>query len=160
IDGVLGQGGMATVYAAHDPELDRKVAIKLLHADRGAAATARLVREAQAMARLTHPNVVVVHEVGTFDDQPFVAMELVDGRNLREELAARKHALTEIVALFAQAGRGLAAAHAAGIVHRDFKPANVLVGADGRVRVGDFGLAGSAADSVDTPSARPLKGGN
>jgi eukaryotic-like serine/threonine-protein kinase len=138
----LGSGGMGIVYAAYDPELDRKVAIKLLRPGRaGAEAGARLLREAQAMARLSHPNVLAVHDVGTFGDQVFVAMELVDGADLRQWLAASPRSEREVLDVFLKAGRGLAAAHAAGLVHLDFKPANVLVGRDGRVRVADFGLA-------------------
>jgi hypothetical protein len=138
----LGQGGMGVVYAAHDEQLDRRVAVKLLHAGRGAAAqAARLRREALALARLSHPNVVQVFEIGEVDGQAFVAMELVRGVTLRAWLAARPRAVDEILAVFVQAGRGLAAAHAAGLVHRDFKPENALVGEDGRVRVVDFGLA-------------------
>ena len=145
--GVLGTGGMGHVYAAYDPHLDRKVAIKLLRADmmRGAAADARarLLREAQAMARINHPNVVKVHEVGTYEDQVYVAMEFADAGTLRAWLS-NAHPLREIIDVFVQAGRGLAAAHAAGLVHRDFKPDNVLMGKDGSVRVTDFGLVGVA----------------
>lgn len=141
----LGEGGMGYVYAAYDPELDRKIALKLLR-DLGDAAglehaRARMLREAQAMARLSHPNVIAVHDVGIVDNRVFIAMEFVDGMTLRAWLAAEKRTLEEIIATFTQAGRGLAAAHAQGIVHRDFKPDNVLVGKDGRVRVLDFGLA-------------------
>jgi tetratricopeptide (TPR) repeat protein len=141
--GSLGMGGMGIVLAAHDPVLDRKVALKLLRPDDWRATTAegreRLQREAQAMARLNHPNVATVYEVGAVGEQPFVAMELVDGQTLRGWLRERRSA-REIVAQLVAAGRGLAAAHAAGLVHRDFKPDNVLVGRDGRPRVSDFGL--------------------
>ncbi len=138
----LGMGGMAVVYAAYDPELDRKVAVKLVRADAvGEAARLRLVREAQAIARLAHPNVVAVFDAGTWEGQVFLAMELVDGGTLTEWLAQGKRSWQEVREVFGQAGRGLAAAHAAGLVHRDFKPSNVLIGKDGRVRVGDFGLA-------------------
>jgi tetratricopeptide (TPR) repeat protein/predicted Ser/Thr protein kinase len=139
----LGQGGMGVVYAGYDPELDRKVALKLLRPDRarGEAARSRLLREAQAIARLSHPNVVAVFDAGSFGDQVFLAMELVTGRTLREWLDGGSRSWREVVALFLGAGRGLAAAHAAGLVHRDFKPENVLLGDDGRVRVVDFGLA-------------------
>jgi serine/threonine-protein kinase len=144
----LGQGGMGIVYAAYDPELDRKVAVKLLrehpHDDDGAAyehaKQARLAREAKAMARLSHPNVVAVYDVGTHEGRTFVAMELVPGQTLRAWLKSSR-SWHEKVEMFVAAGRGLAAAHAAGIVHRDFKPDNVLVGEDGRPRVADFGLA-------------------
>jgi len=142
VTGMIGAGGMGVVYAADDPELDRKVAIKLLRRDlRAAYGEARLQREAQAMARISHHNVIAVHDVGAHDDQIFVAMDLVDGQSLRAWLRARPRSVGEVVSSFAAAGRGLAAAHAAGLVHRDFKPDNVLVGDDGRVRVTDFGLA-------------------
>jgi tetratricopeptide (TPR) repeat protein len=140
----IGSGGMGVVYAAYDPELDRKVALKLLRPDRAGAvgeAALRLQREAQAIARLSDPHVVAVYDAGTFGDQVFVAMELMEGRTLRQWLAAEKRGWREIVDVFVAAGRGLAAAHAAGLVHRDFKPDNVLLGTDGRVKVADFGLA-------------------
>ena len=160
----IGRGGMGVVYAAYDPELDRKVAIKLLRADlhRGLAkddAQARLMREAQAMARLSDPNVIVVHEVGMIGDRVFVAMEYVDGMPLGEWLRPEPEAgvtgsgssdgrrgWPEVLDVFLKAGSGLAAAHRAGLVHRDFKPDNVLLGHDGRVRVVDFGLARSLGD--------------
>ncbi|HUS63713.1 MAG TPA: serine/threonine-protein kinase [Kofleriaceae bacterium] len=140
IDRKLGAGGMGVVYAADDPELGRQVAVKVLR--RGSTDPAlrlRLAREAQAMARVSHPNVITVHDVGVVDGQLFVAMELVAGESLREWMA-RPHTRREIVDVFVAAGRGLAAAHAAGIIHRDFKPDNVLM-SDGRARVTDFGLA-------------------
>jgi Protein kinase domain/Putative zinc-finger len=148
---MIGAGGMGVVYAADDPELDRRVAIKLLRRDlRAAFGEARLQREAQAMARISHQNVIAVHDVGSHADQVFVAMELVDGHSLRAWLRARARSVGGIVSTFAAAGRGLAAAHAAGLVHRDFKPDNVLVDADdGRVRVTDFGLARAADDRAD-----------
>ena len=140
-----GAGGMGVVYVAYDPDLDRKVAIKLLKPGISADQT-RLRREGQAMARLQHPHVVTVFDVGIFEDRIFIAMELVEGTTLGEWLEERPRSWREIVDIFAQAGRGLASAHAVDLVHRDFKPGNVLVGADGRVRVGDFGLARSAGD--------------
>jgi len=138
----LGRGGMGIVYEAHDPELDRRVAIKVVR-DRGAgsAAGVRLIAEAQAMARLAHPHVVAVHEVGTIDDQVYVAMELVPGDTLAGWLDRHPRPWRDIVAVFLQAGEGLLAAHRAGLIHRDFKPSNVLVDDGGRARVGDFGLA-------------------
>jgi serine/threonine protein kinase/tetratricopeptide (TPR) repeat protein len=142
----LGAGGMGVVYAARDPELSRAVAIKLLHVA-GAAAEVKLVlqerlrREAQALAQLAHPNVVAVHDVGVFGDRIFVAMELVEGMTLAEWVGTKPRGLRELLPPFLAAARGLAAAHAARLVHRDFKPENVLVGNDGRVRVVDFGLA-------------------
>ena len=150
----LGAGAMGVVHAAHDPELDRRVAVKLMH---DAAWSPRLVREAQALARLAHPNVVTVYDIGEHAGRVFIAMELVPGATLASWLAARPRSWREIVAAFLQAGRGLAAAHAAGYVHRDFKPDNVLVGEDGRARVSDFGLAclettPPVAVPPDTPS--------
>ena len=146
----LGEGGMGIVYAARDPELGRTVAIKLLQARASGdeSEQAWLVREAQALARLSHPNVVAVYDVGTFaDDQVFVAMEHVEGQTLRE-WARDERPWREVIDVMRGAGAGLAAAHAVGLVHRDFKPDNVLVGRDGRVRVMDFGLArlGTAED--------------
>lgn len=142
----LGVGGMGVVHAADDPVLGRKVALKLIHADRGEGPAseewrARLLREARAIARLSHPNVIAVHDIGLHGDQPFVAMELVEGSTLRSWLAASPRSWRDIVAVFVAAGRGLLAAHRAGLVHRDFKPDNVLIGHDGRIRVTDFGLA-------------------
>src|SRR5215467_4444254 len=141
----LGGGGMGTVYAAFDPELNRKVALKLVRPEAGKLDTnegrRRLLREAQAMAQLSHPNVIAVYDVGTFADQVFIAMEYVEGSTLTQWLAEHQRPWREIVNMFVQTGRGLAAAHAAGILHRDFKPDNVRVGNDGRPRVLDFGLA-------------------
>ncbi len=142
---LLGQGGMGVVYAAHDPELNREIGLKLLRADetgeRAATGRTRLLREAQVLAQLSHPNVVAVHDVGTWEDQVFVAMELVPEGTLARWLKEEQPTWRERFQVFLLAGRGLAAAHAAGLVHRDFKPDNVLVGRDGRVRVTDFGLA-------------------
>lgn len=146
----VGAGGMGIVYAAYDPELDRRIALKVLRVDEGGGRTGResrlrLLREAQALARVVHPNVVAVHDVGAVGEQVFLAMEFVEGIDLGEALEATAdgEALDgrRALRLFIQAGRGLAAAHDAGMAHRDFKPSNVRVGADGRVRVLDFGLA-------------------
>jgi tRNA A-37 threonylcarbamoyl transferase component Bud32/tetratricopeptide (TPR) repeat protein len=148
----LGAGAMAQVYAAWEPELDRRVALKVLREPPGAdagEARRRVVAEAQAMARLAHPNVVAVHEVGTVDDAVFVAMELVAGDTLRD-WAARPRPWREVAAVLLEVARGLAAVHAAGVVHRDVKPDNVIVGADGRARLGDFGLARAAAPETET----------
>ncbi len=150
---VLGIGGVGVVYAAYDPQLERKVAIKLLHASDGDDARKRLLREAQAMAKLDHPNVIKVHDVGSHDDQVYVAMELADAGTLRAWLAKRR-TVREIVDVFVPAGRGLAAAHAAGLVHRDFKPDNVLMFKGGRVCVTDFGLVG-----IEAGNAPPLPRG-
>ncbi len=145
IESRIGQGGMGTVYRATDTRLQRPVAIKIHHGL--STRVERLRREARLLARLSHPNVVTVLEVGTHAGMLFVAMEYVDGGNARSWRAARPRHWREIVELYRQAGRGLAAAHALGIVHRDFKPDNVLVGVDGRARVADFGLAGPAIDA-------------
>jgi eukaryotic-like serine/threonine-protein kinase len=143
----VGVGGMGIVWAAYDPELDRKIAIKLLRPrkDRGHSdlARTRLIREAQVMARISHPNVIAVHDVGQYDGKVFLAMEFVQGKTLGRWVKATRRDWREIVAVFVQAGRGLAEAHRAGLVHRDFKPANVLIDVDGRARVLDFGLARS-----------------
>jgi serine/threonine-protein kinase len=151
---LVGRGGMGEVYAAFDSRLDRRVALKILHAE-GAArdrhAQDRLLREAQAIAKLSHPNVVVVHDVGIFDSRVFVAMEFVEGQTLAMWLIERPRTWQKILATFIQAAHGLSAAHAAGLVHRDFKPQNVMVAKDGTVRVTDFGLA----QRVDDPEGAP-----
>src|SRR5215471_1547678 len=144
----LGMGGMGLVLLAYDPTLDRKVAIKLLrpdrrHGDSAPARTARLLREAQAMARIGHRNVLAVYDVGQLGDQVFIAIEHVDGETLTSWLE-RPRSWKEIVAAFVAAARGLQAAHALELVHRDFKPDNVLCAKDGRVLVGDFGLVAVA----------------
>jgi tetratricopeptide (TPR) repeat protein len=151
---------MGVVYAAYDAELERKIALKLIRPEtagaEGSRARARLLREAQAMARLSHPNVIAVYDVGAVGDQVFVAMELVEGESLGHWLTTEARAQSEILEVFQGAGLGLAAAHRAGLVHRDFKPENVLLGKDGRVRVADFGLAG--ARSGGGTSAEPAAG--
>ncbi|WP_181234624.1 serine/threonine-protein kinase [Enhygromyxa salina] len=154
----LGAGGMGVVYAGYDEELDRKVAIKLLH-ERGQspARRQRLLREAQGLARLSHTNVVQVYEIGEHEGAAFIAMEFVDGVTLGAWLAQRSRSRREIIQVFVQAGRGLAAAHHKDLVHRDFKPDNVMIAGDGRVVVMDFGLvheAGSVAVTGD--GAEPL----
>jgi tetratricopeptide (TPR) repeat protein len=154
----LGAGGMGVVYVAHDPQLDRRVALKVLAprvglgSAAGSAGHARLLREAQALARLSHPNVVAVHDIGVVGDRVFVAMELIEGTTLARWLADRPRTPPEILAVLAQAGRGLQAAHEAGLVHRDFKPENVMVDPHGRARVLDFGLARASGgtDILDT----------
>ncbi len=140
----LGEGGMGTVFAARDDELDRKIAIKLVRAQlygEDARATARLLREAKALAKISHPNVIHVYEVGTWEGQVFVAMEFVDGWTLSQFQYRNVSTWQDLLELYKAAGRGLAAAHRGGLVHRDFKPDNVLVTRRGDVRVIDFGLA-------------------
>ena len=148
IIGRLGAGAMGVVYAAFDPELDRKIALKLLQPEIGAPgsvasadARSRLLREAQALARLSHPNVVGVHDVGVHGDEVWIAMEFVEGQTLGRWLGEKRRSWGEIAVVLRAVGEGLAAAHAAGLVHRDVKPDNVMVGDDGRARVMDFGLA-------------------
>jgi serine/threonine protein kinase len=143
----LGAGAMGVVFRAEDEDLGRQIALKLLHRPDDAL-TDRLVREARSMAQVNHPNVVAVYDVGVTDGTTYIAMELVDGTSLRL-WQQQAHTVAEIVEVYIAAGRGLAAAHAAGIVHRDFKPDNCLVGSDGRIRVTDFGLA--AARPTESP---------
>jgi eukaryotic-like serine/threonine-protein kinase len=143
IDGTIGAGAMGTVFRATDLRLQRPVAIKVHHGR--ATSLERLRREARMLARLSHPNVVTVLEVGSHEGAPYVAMEYVQGDNARRWARRPGRTWREIVAVYDQAARGLAAAHAVGIVHRDFKPDNLLVGEDGRARVADFGLAAARA---------------
>jgi len=164
----LGQGGMGLVLAAYDPRLDRRVALKLLRPRRGGSSgsgdeRARLAREAQAMARLSHPNVVAVYDSGTLEDGSlFIAMEYVEGQTLRQWRARQPRPWRQVLQAYLEAGRGLAAAHAAGLIHRDFKPDNVLIGKDGRARVTDFGLARTRpmvavqGGAASEPAAQPL----
>ncbi len=148
----IGEGGMGLVLSAWDPSLGRLVALKLLGraSDKEALHRARMVREAKAMAQLSHPNVVHVYEVGDHEGDVFVAMELIDGKSLKDWLTEGPHSVDRVFEVFEQAGRGLAAAHGAGLVHRDFKPSNAILGADGRVRVVDFGLAVSSGHSTES----------
>jgi tetratricopeptide (TPR) repeat protein len=161
----LGRGGMGITYVAHDQELDREVAFKLVRPDVGGVecAQVRLHREAQALARLAHPNIVAVYDVGTHEGRGYIAMELVKGQTLDTQLLARTHAWREVLDIFRQVGAGLQAAHAAGLVHRDVKPSNIMLGDDGRVRLLDFGLAqpghgpaGADAAHAGTPPERAL----
>ena len=160
LERVLGRGAMGVVYLGRDPRLDRAVAIKLLR-DEAEVGARRLEREARALARLSHPNVVTIHEVGEHDGRTFIAMEHVPGRNLQEWLET-PHALGERIDMLRQAALGLQAAHAIGLVHRDFKPHNAIVGDDGRLRIVDFGLATIPSERelpttpmrVDDPFAR------
>jgi predicted Ser/Thr protein kinase len=135
----IGEGAMAVVYSAYDELLDRRVALKIWR--RGLRTSEHLAHEAKALARLAHPNVVPIYEVAQDGDRVFVAMELVTGQSLREWLVAEPRTWQSVLPTFLQAGRGLSAAHKAGLVHRDFKPDNVVVGDDGRARVVDFGIA-------------------
>ncbi|MBX3162277.1 MAG: serine/threonine protein kinase, partial [Deltaproteobacteria bacterium] len=144
VERAIGAGGMGVVGLARDPELRRAVVIKLVRPDllgEGAGHEARLLREAQAMARVSHPNVVQIFDLGRHRDRVFLAMEFIPGQTLDAWLIERPRTRDEILAMFRAAGAGLAAAHRAGLVHRDFKPTNVLVGGDGVAKVTDFGLA-------------------
>ncbi len=155
IEARIGEGGMGTVFAAHDPQLDRKVAVKLVHPELAQRGVERLLREGRALARLSHAHVVAVYDAGTDGDQVYVAMELIEGETLAAWLRARPRTWREIAEKFAGAGRGLAAAHRAGIVHRDVKPENVMIDRAGRAKVTDFGLAGLAgrAERMDAGGA-------
>ncbi|MEM7160532.1 MAG: serine/threonine-protein kinase [Myxococcota bacterium] len=159
----VGAGSMGVVYAAYDPELDRKLALKLLlprfGGEQGASAgRTRLLREAQVLARLRHPNVVSVHDVGTYEGRVYIAMEFVDGETMGAWLSNIKPSRAEILRVFMAAGRGLATAHRAELIHRDFKPDNVIVARDGSVRVLDFGLARATGDASGgaAPLSEPL----
>ncbi|PRQ05426.1 Serine/threonine-protein kinase PK-1 [Enhygromyxa salina] len=157
IDGRLGVGGMGEVYLGYDEALDRKVAIKrVLGALTSEVGQARLRREARALARLSHPNVVQVYEIGEHEQCTFVAMEFVDGQTLASWLDAEPRSWSAVLDRFVAAGRGLAAVHEAGLVHRDFKPDNVLVSADGGVRVADFGLVFTGDDPRLEPASAEL----
>ncbi|MGE5186958.1 MAG: protein kinase domain-containing protein [Acidobacteriota bacterium] len=155
----LGRGGMSVVYTAYDPQLDRRVALKVVRGEMlSEAHRARLHREAQALARLSHPAVVTVFDVGDLESDTFVAMELVDGMSLRDWLKTPRR-WREVVKVIVAAGRGLAAAHAAGIVHRDVKPGNIVISQTGAVKLVDFGLARDLGDrsveSGDLVSGEP-----
>jgi len=153
----LGAGGMGMVVSAYDPDLDRKVAIKVLRPDKlrkGSATDGqqRLLREARALAKLSHPNVTTVYEIGTVGSRVFIAMEYVAGHSMSDWLRECPRDWREVVDMMVQSGRGLLAAHRAGLVHRDFKPENVLIGTDGRARVTDFGLVGIEDTAVSEDS--------
>lgn len=150
ITDMIARGGMGTVYRAYDARLDRRVAVKVLNERRDTAA-ARLTREARALAKLNHPNVVTIHEVGDDAAGVFVAMEYVDGGTLADwcdpEVPRSRERLARLLSFAEQSAEGLIAAHALGLVHRDLKPANMLIGTDGRLRLADFGLVASGRDS-------------
>ncbi|MFY0539191.1 serine/threonine-protein kinase [Nannocystis pusilla] len=159
--GLVGHGGMGVVYACYDDQLDRKVAVKVLHREvvrEQENARRRLLREAQAMARLSHPHIVTVHEVGQVDDMVYVAMEFVRGQTL-DAWVQQSPPWRQILAAFVQAGRGLEAAHRAGLVHRDFKPQNAMIGEDGQVKVLDFGLARLHDDDLGEALASGIAAG-
>jgi serine/threonine protein kinase len=156
----LGSGGMGVVYRAHDFALDRRVSLKLLRSSGQDpdARRARLVAEAQALARVSHPNVLAVHDVGTWEGEVYLALEHVEGETLADWLGRAVRTPAEIRGVFLQAGRGLQAIHEADLVHRDFKPENVLIGRDGRVRVADLGLAVTAGGEEASASAETQPG--
>ena len=157
--GLVGRGGMGIVYACHDELLDRKVAVKVLHSEgRRHHANARLQREAQALARLNHPNVVAVHDVGVVGERVYLAMEFIDGQTLAAWLKTHKPRWREVLRVILAAGDGLAAAHDKGLIHRDIKPDNIMIGADGRVRLMDFGLAHADSEADPTTPRRPTQG--
>lgn len=151
----IGAGAMGVVYSALDPALDRNVAIKVLQRSATGDDTAqrKLVGEAHALARLSDPNIVPIYDAGDVDGQLWIAMELVEGTTLRAWINASSRSWSEVTAVLLAAGRGLAAAHAGGLVHRDFKPENIMVGRDGRVRVMDFGLALLLGQTQGEPTA-------
>ncbi len=154
---LLGRGAVGQVFRAHDPQLDRTIAVKVLHEQVGSRPEARerFLQEARAMARIDHPNVLRVYDAGVHEGSVFIAMEIVDGPDLAAWLEESR-SRDEVLEVFAGAARGLAAAHAAGVVHRDFKPANVLVDAQGQAKVGDFGLAGMAEREEDDERGAPI----
>ena len=156
--GWSGAAGWARCTRRTIPELDRKVAVKLLRVKPGAGVSLtegrqRTLREAQAIARLSHPNVVVVYDVGTFEEKVFIAMEFVEGNTAGFWTQSQHRTWQETLKVYMAAGRGLAAAHDKGLVHRDFKPDNVMVSRDGQVRVMDFGLARQAEKPAAAPGA-------
>src|SRR6185312_1040153 len=155
--GLIGRGGMGEVYAAYHPDLDRRIALKIVYGERAGDAErqSRLLREARIIASLNHPNIVGVYDAGIVAGQVYVAMEYVDGGTVDAWLREARRSWVEVLEIFTAAARGLAAAHEANVVHRDFKPQNVMIGRDGRVRVMDFGLARPVREGFDPTSGRP-----
>jgi serine/threonine protein kinase len=154
----LGEGGMGVVYSAYDTELDREVALKFLHSGADEARHLRLQREARAMAKLSHPNVVQVFEVGTHEGQVYIVMEHIHGETLKRWLSngEQTRTLNEKLDVLIQVASGLSCAHEAGLIHRDIKPDNIMVGKDGRVRVLDFGLVRDGDSSGPVGAAQEL----
>ncbi|MBK7826520.1 serine/threonine-protein kinase [Nannocystis sp.] len=156
----LGRGGMGSVYTVYNPDLDRKSVIKLVRPDRSSPdSRRRLLREARLTATLSHPNVVQIHDSGEYLDEIYVVMEFIAGVDLDAWRRQGPHAWPEVLAVYRQAGLGLAAAHAQGVVHRDFTPRNAMLGEDGRVRVLDFGLAHARRDAGEVIDGAPGSGG-
>src|SRR6185503_19725326 len=151
ITGRIGSGGMGVVYRAHDEKLQRTVAIKLVGRETGASAEdrARVVEEARASSALSHPNICTVYETGVIDGQAYIAMEFVDGRQLSELIPVNGLPSDAVVRYGAQIADGLEHAHARGVVHRDLKTPNVVVSAEGRAKVLDFGLARRLPSTVN-----------
>ncbi len=156
----LGAGGMGQVFEAYDRELDRRVAVKVLHERRSASADAqtRLLREAQALARLSHPHVVSVYDVGRHEGQVYIAMEFIQGQTLGDWLEGAERPWTDILRVFVDVASGLQAIHELGFVHRDVKPENVLIDAEGRPRIIDFGLARAIADAEEIAEGEGIGG--
>ena len=138
---LLGQGGMGSVYLAYDSRLDRRVAVKTMRARGEAAGATRLLDEARAMAKLSHPNLVPIFELSEHEGEAFILMEYIEGPTLAGWLKQERRTEDEILRVFCEAGEGLALAHERGFIHGDFKPANVIIETSGRARVMDFGLA-------------------
>ncbi|MEM6992038.1 MAG: serine/threonine-protein kinase, partial [Myxococcota bacterium] len=153
----LGAGSMGSVYLGYDPELDRRVALKVLKGTSQAANRTALLREAQAMAKLRHPRVVAVHDVGEHQGRVYIAMEYIEGITLRAWAEAVKRSWREVLDMYREAGEGLSAAHERGLIHRDFKPENVMVAAPAEVTVMDFGLARASSGSEEPLGAGQLE---
>jgi serine/threonine protein kinase len=154
----LGEGGMGEVYLAEDTKLNRRVALKFLPVQLASDGELkeRFKREAQAAAALNHPNIITVYEVSEYENRPFIAMEYVEGESLKDLIGKKDLSVNEVIDISLQISDGLAAAHQAGIVHRDIKPQNILMGKDGRVRICDFGLAKAKRDVTLTQAGSTL----